>query len=147
MKTLSITLILWFIVSAHSGPLAAGVWTACMKACSPLAAAGPWGIVAAIACWAACGPAGSVACFADNTSVISPKGIVLLSELKVGDFVLTSLLEGKSQWTQIKYLNVNESDHKFVQIKTQTREINVTIDHVMISGQHLIQAKNLKIGE
>lgn len=70
-QAMKLVLILVLLTLAQSGPLAIGVWTACMAACSPLAAGGPFGMMAAIACWAACGPAGSLACFAQNTTVIS----------------------------------------------------------------------------
>jgi len=85
-KLLSFTLVvLQLIVKTQCGPLAPGAWTACVAACAPLA----WNPILFGICWAACGPAGSLACFANDTTVTSQRGLILLSDTAVGDFVLT----------------------------------------------------------
>ena len=41
---------------------------------------------------------------------------------------------------------LNESEHNFVRITTKTKDLIVTVDHVMIIGERLIAAEELKIG-
>lgn len=80
-----ILVLLQLMTKIQSGPAAPGVWTACVAACGSLA----WNPILFGICWAACGPGGSLACFANDTFVISQKGLTFVGDLRVGDFVLT----------------------------------------------------------
>lgn len=46
----------------------------------------------------------------------------------------------------MKQLLINESEHEFVKIKTETKELAVTLDHVMIANSKLVKAKDLQVG-
>ena len=87
--TMEVTfLVALLLIGARSGPLAPGAWTACVAACSSVA----WNPVLFGICWAACGPGSSLACFADTTTITTQKGVILLKDASIGDYVLTSNL-------------------------------------------------------
>lgn len=86
MKTYTIAFVLFLIASTRAGP-----WIALPCALPCLTFLFPAYIVGCI--MSTCGPL-AVACFDEETTVISQKGVTLLSHTQVGDLVLTSRLDG-----------------------------------------------------
>lgn len=98
MKIHTIITVFTLIVLISSGPLAPFAWSTIASTCTTGCIAAALAPPAYAACVAAClalGPATTWwACFTDDTSVISAQGIKLMSNLTIGESVLTKNILG-----------------------------------------------------
>lgn len=95
------------------------------------------------------------ACFAGSETVSMQSGeSKLISEIKVGDVVLASDMQGNTKYSEVIAVphGVNQITAHFSQIATAERDIKLTPDHLILSGacgsasMSLVQAGDVEIG-